>query len=124
MPTGIDEKQMGKQETLDLSRPQGTPHGLPVKQIPHQEYPRCVYKHPVSPFREVFHRNVNHEVVHREVVATEHKIYICQSEAEFKKKLAEGYITKPYIPEAPPDPDDVIYRASEKETMAPRAANK
>ena len=83
MPTTIDEERFSSQETLDLSKPQGTAQGLPVKQIAHQEYPRCVYRHPVEPYREVLHRNVNHEVVERELVATEHLVHVCQHKDEF-----------------------------------------
>ena len=112
MPTAVDEERFNKQETLDLSKPQGTPQGLPVKQIPHMEFPKCVYKHPVKPYREVLHRNVNHEVVERELVATEHLVHVCQNEQEFKKKLSEGWTVEPYIPQTPPDPNEQLYRKS------------
>ncbi len=114
MPTTIDEEKFAGQETLDLSKPQGTAQGLPVKQIPHQEYPKCAYKHPVEPYREVLHRNTQHEVVERELVATEHLVHICHTEQEFKKKLSEGWVAKPYIPQAPPDPTESLYRKPEK----------
>lgn len=114
MPSTIDEEKFASQETLDLSKPQGTTHGLPVKQIPHQEYPRCVYKHPVEPFREVVHRNTQHEVVHRELVATEHLVHVCNSAAEHKKKLSEGWVEKPYIPQAAPDPTEQLYTKVDK----------
>lgn len=109
MPQAIDEERFTSQETLDLSRPQGTPQGLPVKNIPHQEYPRCVYRHPVEPYREVVHRNVNHEIVHRELVPTEHLVHVCANAEEHKKKLSEGWVDKPYIPQAPPDPLEALY---------------
>lgn len=109
MPTTIDEEKFVAQETLDLSKPQGTAQGLPVKQIPHQEYPKCVYKHPVEPYREVLHRNTQHEVVERELLATEHLVHVCQHEQEFKKKLSEGWVAEPYIPQAPPDPTEHLY---------------
>ncbi len=114
MPTAIDEEKFSKQETLDLSKPQGTVHGIPVKQIPHRDYPRCVYRHPVQPYREVLHRNVNHEIVERELVATEHLVHVCHTEEEFKKKRSEGWVIKPYIPQAPPDPTEDLYRQAEK----------
>lgn len=109
MPFTIDEEKFQSQETLDLSKPQGTKQGLPVVQISHQEYPKCVYKHPVEPYREVVHRNVNHEIVHRELVATEHKVHVVQNAQEFKQKLKEGWVEEPFIPQAPPDPDEHLY---------------
>ena len=109
MPQTIDEEKFASQETLDLSKPQGTAQGLPVKQIPHREYPKCVYKHPVEPYKEVLHRNVNHEVVHRELVATEHLVHVCANADEHKKKLKEGWVATPYIPVAPPDPSEQLY---------------
>jgi hypothetical protein len=109
MPQTIDEEKFEKQETLDMSKPQGTAHGIPVKQIPHMEYPKCVYRHPVEPYREVLHRNTSHEVVERELVATEHKVHVCQNAEEHKKKLSEGWVAEPYIPQAPPDPTEALY---------------
>lgn len=108
-PTAIDEERFGKQETLDLSKPQGTAQGLPVKQIPHQEYPRVVYKHPNAPFYVEEHRNVNHEVVHREVKSSEHRVHVCHSRAEHERKLEEGWQNEPFIQLAPPDPMDDLY---------------
>jgi hypothetical protein len=110
MPLVIDEEKLAKMTVLDLSKPQGFAGGLPVKGIPHYEYPRCVYRHPVEPYREVVHRNANHEVVHRELVATEHQVHVCQNEQEFKKKLKEGWVADPYIAQAPPDPTEHLYR--------------
>ena len=104
MPQTIDEEKFADQETLDMSKPQGTAQGIPVKQIAHAEYPRCVYKHPVKPYREVLHRNVRHEVVDRELVPTEHLVHICQNDAEFKAKVKDGWRKEPYIMQAPPDP--------------------
>ncbi len=108
-PMEIDEEKFKSQETLDLTKPQGTAQGLPVKQILHQEYPRCVYRHPNGPYKVVEHRNVNHEIVHREVVATEHKVHVCLNKAEFEAKTKDGWVTEPYIQLAPPDPDDELY---------------
>lgn len=109
MPTSIDEERFRSQETLDMSKPQGTAQGLPVKQIPHQEYPKCAYRHPVTPYREVQHRNVNHEVVHRELVATEHQVHVCLTAQEFREKLSKGWVAEPYIQQAPPDPTEHLY---------------
>jgi hypothetical protein len=109
MPQTIDEEKLATMQVLDLSKPQGYAQGLPVKQIPIVEYPRCIYKHPAEPYREMLHRNVNHEVVHRELVATEHKVHIVENKDEHKKKLAEGWTDEPYIPQAAPDPDEHLY---------------
>lgn len=114
MPFTIDEDRFDKQETLDMSKPQGTTHGLPVKHIPYLEYPKAIYQHPVEPFFEVLHRNVNHEVVHRELVPSEHRVHICADEREFKAKLKEGWVVEPYIPQAAPDPMEHLYRRAEK----------
>lgn len=122
MPSTIDEEKFASQKTLDLSKPQGTAQGLPVKHIAHQEYPRCAYRHPVVPYREELHRNAQHEIVHRELVATEHKVHVCHTKAEFEQKLKEGYVAEPYIPQAPPDPTEHLYEtvANEVEKRAER----
>ena len=109
MPLAIDEEKFASQETLDLSKPQGTPQGIPVKQIAHAEYPRCVYKHPNAPFFVEEHRNVNHEVVHREVKAAEHRVHVCRTKAEHETMLARGWTNEPYLQQAPPDPTDELY---------------
>ena len=114
MPLTIDEEKFEKQDTMDLSKPQGTPHGIPVKQIPHLEYPRCVYRHPREPFRVVEHRNADHVVVHKETVATEHQVHVCQNAEEHKTKLSQGWVNEPYIPQAPPDATEELYRAPAK----------
>jgi hypothetical protein len=108
-PTAIDEAKFATQETLDMSKPQGTPQGLPVKQIPIAEYPRAIYKHPISPFYVEEHRNVNHEVVHREVKSAEHRVHVVKNEEEHKQKLAEGWRNEPFLQQAPPDPMDDLY---------------
>lgn len=109
MPQAIDDEKFATQETLDMTKPQGTAHGLPVKHIPHMEFPRCVYKHPNAPFFVEEHRNVNHEVVHREVKSAEHRVHVCANKAEHDQKLAEGWKNEPYIQLAPPDPMDTLY---------------
>jgi hypothetical protein len=106
MPLAIDEEKFATQTTLDLSKPQGTPQGLPVKQIPHYEFPKIVYLHPRKAYRVVEHRNADHVVVHRENVATEHRAHVCQDQAEFERMERQGYQTEPYIPVAPPSAED------------------
>ncbi len=115
MPYAIDEEAAKKQMNLNVMRPQevvqrqpdgslregwmGTVNGgLPVKQIPHLEFPRVVYMHPNRPFREIEHRNSNHELVERELVPTEHLSKLVNNDAEMKAALADGWQAKPYIP--------------------------
>jgi hypothetical protein len=118
-PLAIDDEKFAKQETLDMSKPQGTPHGLPVKQIAHLEYPRAVYKHPLEPFQRIEHRNAQREVVQVEVVPTEHLVHVCQDETEFDTRLKQGWVTKPYIPKAPEDPATDLYRSKGAKEQAP-----
>jgi hypothetical protein len=145
MPFTIHEEAAKKQFFLSISRPQeqvpdvlpqdwkGTPNqGLPVKQIPHFEYPRVVYKHPLRPFREIEHRNDNFELVGTEKVPTEHLTQAIACEAHIKsggpkdctdcKKLlesalAEGWLLQPYIPEAPAKPDADLYASVSKKNL-------
>jgi len=101
--------------------------GLPVSQIPHYEFPRVVYKHPRRPHREVVHRNAQHEVVEIERIPTNHisKLVGCTAhltpdgpvwaeqckacEKALEAALAEGWVTKPYIPEPLPVADADLY---------------
>lgn len=124
MPTAIDEGKFASQETLDLSKPQGTAQGLPVKQIPHQEYPRAIYRHPNAPFYVEEHRNVNHEVVHREVKSSEHRVHVCHSKSEHELKLKEGWKNEPFIQLAPPDPMDDLYAEVIAEDIARKGGRK
>jgi hypothetical protein len=126
MPFTIDEEAAKKQFELNISReqevvqrePSGSLRqgwmrtasgGLPVKQIPHMEFPRVVYLHPNRPFQEIEHRNTNHELVHKELCPTEHMTKIVNNEAELKAALADGWQTKPYIPAAPEKKDPDLY---------------
>jgi len=109
MPHTIDIERMKKQTTFDVSAPQGTPTGIPVIQIPHLEFPRVVYKHPVEPYRTIVHRNNKFEVVGEEVVPTEHISLIVADKEALDKALKDGYKLKPYVPQAPPDPDAHLY---------------
>lgn len=109
MPQTIDDERFKKQMTFDVSAPQGSATGIPMKQIPHLEFPRVVYKHPLEPFRIIVHRNNKFEVVGEEAVPTEHISLVVADKDALKKALAEGYDLKPYIPQAPPDPDEHLY---------------
>lgn len=110
-PFTIDEEKFRKQEVLDLTKPQGTAQGLPVKQIPHMEFPKVVYKHPKERYREIIHRNVNHEIVERELVPAEHLTLLVNNEEELKKALREGWVKEPYIMQPLPDPNAELYEA-------------
>lgn len=115
MPFTIHETAAKKQITYNVMRPQevvpenlpenwmGTMSGgLPVKQIPHLEFPRIVYMHPNEPFQEIEHRNEKFEVVGTEVVPTEHLTKMVNNETELKAALEDGWLKEPYIPKAPP----------------------
>ena len=138
----IDEAAVKKQFTYDLSKPQeqapavlpenwvGTvSRGLPVKQIPHYDFPRCVYLHPIRPTITVLHRNAAHELVEEERIPTEHQSRIVGCEAARKigctkecqacnelleAALADGWVTTPYIPEAPAKADADLYGPRKK----------
>lgn len=82
---------------------QGTRNGgLPVKQIPHLEFPRVVYMHPNNPLQEIEHRNDKFEVVGTEVLPTEHLTKVVSNDAELEAALAEGWVKEPYIPKVAP----------------------
>lgn len=123
MPQTLDHEAMSKALTLDLSAPQrqanqpGT--GLVVKQIPHLEFPKCVYKHPVEPFKTIVHRNAKFEVVAEETVPAEHISKAVNDEAELKAALAEGWVREPFVPAPLPDPNANLYAAP-----APKKAGK
>lgn len=131
MPFAINEAAFRKATEINIMRPQetvpdplpdnwtGTPNrGLPVKQIPHMEFPRVVYMHPNEPFRTVEHRNADQELVHREQVATEHLSKTVATEEELKAALEEGWVKEPYLPTPPPKKDVGLYgkpKAEEKQ---------
>lgn len=111
MPFTVHEQAVKKQMNYIVSRPQeqvpdplpenwqGTSGGgLPVKQIPHLEFPRVVYMHPNEPTQEIEHRNDKFELVGTEVVPTEHLTKIVNNETELKAALEEGWVKEPYIP--------------------------
>jgi hypothetical protein len=125
MPFEINEEALKKAMTIDLSKPQeiaaenlpdswiGTPgRGLPVRQIPHRDFPRVVYLHPLKPTREIENRNEKHELVHLETVPTEHLTRVVQDEAELKAALAEGWVKEPYIPKPIRNPEEDLYPRS------------
>jgi len=88
--------------------------GLPVKQIPHMEYPRVVYMHPNEPFQEIEHRNDRFEVVSTDIVPTEHLTKVVNNEAELKAALEEGWVKEPYIPKPAPSATSSLYGPKKK----------
>lgn len=88
--------------TLDPAKP-------PTVQIPHNEFPRVVYKHPKEAFRKIEHRNAMREIVQVEMVANEHLTRLVVDDKELKQALASGWDKKPYIPEPAPDPLAGVY---------------
>jgi hypothetical protein len=128
LPYTIDEEAAKKQMSLNITRGQevvprqpngslrdgwmGTVNGgLPVKEIPFLDFPRVIYLHPNRPFREIEHRDTNHQLVDKELVATDHMTKVINTEAELKAALADGWQTKPYIPAAPEKKDGDLYGA-------------
>lgn len=114
MPQTVDHEKMKKQMTFDVSAPTGSPTGIPVMQIPHMEFPRVVYKHPVEPFRTIVHRNNKFEVVAEEVIPAEHISLVVTDKDALEKAQKDGYELKPYIPQAVPDPDAHLYAKGDK----------
>ena len=112
MPFTIDEERMRKQASFDVSAAPNSPTGIPIKQIPHQEFPRVIYKHPTQPFRKIEHRNTQHEVVDVETVPAEHLTKVVNDEKELKRAIAEGWVLKSYIPQAAPDPNAELYETT------------
>jgi hypothetical protein len=111
MPQAIDEDRFrqkpgqdgeGVLVSMDLHKP-------PVKNIPHAEFPRVVYKHPKEPFSTIEHRNAKHEVVHEEVVPNEHLTLVVNDKSGLKEALENGWVKEPYIPQAPPSKKASIY---------------
>lgn len=78
MPFAIDEDQMNSPSLtmLDIGKP-------PVKSIEYQAYPKMVYLHPKDKTKE-------------------HMTRIVHGTDELASAEAEGWKTKPHIPEAPP----------------------
>lgn len=115
MPFAIDEAKMQQGSTeqilsLDPAKP-------PVKSIPHQEFPRAVYKHPREPFLTVEHRNAKHELVEEELVPAEHLSKVV-TESELAAALADGWVKEPYLPKAPPDRNAHVYDGNKLEAKS------
>lgn len=74
MPQAIDEQAFGKLQVLDVNKP-------PMKQIPHMEFPKMVFKHPG--------KGHQHET---------HKTKIVNNGEELKAALDAGWQTKGHVP--------------------------
>lgn len=81
----------------------------PLKQIPHMDFPRVVYKHPNEPFMEIEHRNAKFEVVGIEVVSAEHLTMKVADETALKAALKDGWVKEPYIPAPLPNRNAGLY---------------
>jgi hypothetical protein len=79
MPKQIDTDRMSELKVLDISNP-------PVKEIPHQAFPKMVYLHPKDKTKE-------------------HKFKVVQSQEELDAHAKQGWKTKPHIPEVPVVPE-------------------
>jgi hypothetical protein len=112
MPQTIDEDRMqskpvpGQDTSILLSL---DPHKPPTKFIPHLDFPRVVYKHPLEPFTTIEHRNARHELVEEEVVPTEHLTMSVASEKELAAAKKDGWVLEPYVPQAPKNPKATLY---------------
>lgn len=117
MPLTIDEDRMqgkpvpGQDTSILLSL---DPHKPPTKFIPHADFPRVVYKHPLEPFITIEHRNAKHELVLEEIVPAEHITLRVNDKAELKKAIDDGWVMEPFIPEAPPDRNAHLYDGKPK----------
>lgn len=110
MPFAVDEEKISQKPghqtltALDPAKP-------PVKEIPHLEFPRVIYKHPKEPFRTIVHRNAQHEVVDQERVPSENLARVVKDAAELEAALKEGWVKEPYVPKAAPNPDEALYES-------------
>jgi hypothetical protein len=111
MPYAVDEEKLDSKKRYDVSAPPNSPSGLPMKQIPHMEFPRVVYMHPKEPWRKIEHRNAQHEIVEVETVPAEHRTRLVTDKNELSNALKEGWVKEPYVPQPPPDPNANLYDA-------------
>ena len=109
MPFAVDEAKLDSKKRYDVSAPPNSPAGLPMKQIPHMEYPRVVYKHPAEPWKKIEHRNAQHEVVDVETIPAEHLTLMVNDEKELAKAMKAGWKKEPYVPVPQVDPNANLY---------------
>jgi hypothetical protein len=111
MPFTVDHEKMKGMATFDVSAPQGSPYGIPVKQIQHMDFPRVMYKHPVEPFLKTVHRNAAFEVVGVETTPAEALTMLVADEKEMKRAEKQGWVKEGYVPPPLPDPNAHVYDA-------------
>jgi len=127
MPFQIHEAAIKKQMNWIVSRPQEqvpevlpenwqstTGQGLPVKQIPHLEFPRVVYMHPNEAFETIEHRNDKFEIVSTDTIPTEALTKTVNNDAELKAAMDEGWVKEAYIPKAAPTKNAGLYGPKRK----------
>lgn len=121
MPFQIDEEKFRdpQRTTFDISAPQGSPTGIPVKQIPILEFPRCMYMHPKEPLKTIEHRNARHEIVDIETVLAEAESRVVKDEAEMQAALKQGWRKEPYIQ---PTQEQIIAMQEAPKTSGKRSA--
>lgn len=113
MPFAIDEEKM--QTDIARMKPGSKPLVAmdpakpPIKTIPHMEFPMVVYKHPKEPFKKIEHRNAHHEIVEVETLPAEHLTRIVNDKRELEAATKEGWVRKPFIAPANPDPNAGLY---------------
>ena len=109
MPFTVDEVQLNDKKRYDVSAAPNSPSGLPMKQIPHLEFPRVVYRHPTEPYKIIIHRNAQHEIVQEERVPAEHLTRSIADAKELAQALKDGWVKEPYVIPAMPDPNANLY---------------
>jgi hypothetical protein len=90
MPKTIDEEKMRDMKSMDFANP-------PTKDIPHMDFPMCLYLHPKSKTKKQAIFDENGIKVAERLVCTEHKSRIVRDQKELDKALKEGWRKQPFI---------------------------
>ena len=77
----------------------------PTKPIPHLEFPRCVYRYPKSPTKEIVEVRAGQE--YRTIVPLMALSKLVNNEKELAAALKEGWRKEPYVPPFVQDPQIV-----------------
>jgi hypothetical protein len=96
MPKEVDVEAMKELKMLDLSKP-------PMRDIPHMEFPKCIYLHPKDKYRVIRRKDDRGNVVEEYKEPTTHKSKVVADKAELDKALKSGWKREPYLPVAVPD---------------------
>lgn len=96
MPFEVDTEAMEKAKILDITKP-------PLRQIPHMEFPKVIYKHPKEKIQTVRVRDERGNVVEEYKEPTTHIAKKVNNKAELDKALKEGWVREPYVPADLPD---------------------